>query len=125
MQLTKASLVESLLEAYEHTCDPLESVRLLQVIVDTMAVRPRVNLEATYFRDSYSEEIAVIRERLLLYKEVLEVQTRTERAQNLEARKFQELKLRKLTDFVEGSWKYDHAPTKVERIGTKEEQERG
>ena len=88
MQLTKASLVESLLEAYEHTCDPLESVRLLQVIVDTMAVRPRVNLEATYFRDSYSEEIAVTRERLLLYKEVLEVQTRTERAQNLEARKF-------------------------------------
>lgn len=73
LQLTKASLIETLLEAYEHTCDPLESVRILQVIVDTMAVRPRVNLDATYFRDSYSEEISVIRERLLLYKEVIEV----------------------------------------------------
>lgn len=78
--MTKASLIETLLEAYEHTCDPLESVRVLQVVVDTMAVRPRVNLEATYFRDSYTEEIALIRERHLLYKEVLEVQTRTERA---------------------------------------------
>jgi hypothetical protein len=88
LQLTKASLIESLLEAYEHTCDPLESVRVLQVIADTMAVRPRVNLEATYFRDSYRSEIAVMRERVKLYQEVLEIQTRTERAQNVEIRKF-------------------------------------
>ena len=29
LQLTKASLIESLVEVYEHTCDPLESVRVL------------------------------------------------------------------------------------------------
>jgi hypothetical protein len=67
LQLTKASLIESLVEVYEHTCDPLESIRVLQVIADTMAIRPRVNLEATYFRDSYKSEIGVIREKLLLY----------------------------------------------------------
>ena len=64
LQLTKASLVESLLEVYEHTCDPLESVRVLQEIADTLAVRPRVNLDATYFKDSYRSETAVIREKL-------------------------------------------------------------
>lgn len=30
-----------------------------------------------------------------------------------------------MTDYIEGKWKYAHAPTKVERVGTKEEQERG
>ena len=29
LQLAKIEVVELLLEAYEHTCDPLESVRLL------------------------------------------------------------------------------------------------
>ena len=53
LQLAKASLVETLMEVYEHTYDPLESVRVLQIIADTMAIRPRVNLDATYFQDSY------------------------------------------------------------------------
>jgi hypothetical protein len=30
-----------------------------------------------------------------------------------------------LTDYIDGKWKYGHQPTKVERVGTKEEQERG
>jgi hypothetical protein len=29
LQLTKIELVEILMEVYEHTCDPLESVRIL------------------------------------------------------------------------------------------------
>jgi hypothetical protein len=62
-QVMKAKHVECLLEAYNHVCDPLESVRLLQMIVDTMALRPRVNLEAQYFRDSYIAEREVMRER--------------------------------------------------------------
>ena len=45
-QAMKAKHIEGLLEAYNHVCDPLESVRLLQMIVDTMALRPRINLEA-------------------------------------------------------------------------------
>ena len=49
IQMAKASLVETLMEVYEHTYDPLESVRVLQIISDTMAIRPRMNLDATYF----------------------------------------------------------------------------
>ena len=49
VQMAKAALVETLMEVYEHTFDPLESVRVLQIIADTMAIRPRMNLDATYF----------------------------------------------------------------------------
>ena len=66
-------LVETLLQVYEHTSDPLESVRILQIIADTMALRPRINLDATYFRDSYAAEINVLREKLELYRELIHI----------------------------------------------------
>ena len=71
VQLRKIIIVEELLVAYEHVCDPLEAVRLLQVIVDTMATRPRLNLEATYFRDSYVCEVDVLKEKHMLFRELL------------------------------------------------------
>jgi len=76
------------MEVYEHTCDPLESVRIIQIVADTMALRPRVDLEATYFRDSYTSEIEVLKQKLLLYREVLDVQRRAERKENEGLRKF-------------------------------------
>ena len=88
LQLTKIMLVQALLEVYEHTCDPLECVRVLQIIADTMALRPRINLEATYFRDSYASEVKALTERLELYGEVIRVQRRTEQAKNEELRQF-------------------------------------
>jgi hypothetical protein len=68
----KAKHIEGLLEAYNHVCDPLESVRLLQMIVDTMALRPRINLEVKYFRDSYIAEREALRERQFLFREMLD-----------------------------------------------------
>jgi hypothetical protein len=50
-----------LIDVYENTCDPLESVRLIQIIADTMAVRPRINAEANYFKDSYESETEVVK----------------------------------------------------------------
>jgi hypothetical protein len=117
LQLTKVMLVETLLQVYEHTCDPLESVRLLQIVVDTMALRPRINLDATYFRDSYAAEIKVLKEKLELYREVLHIQRANELAENQEIRKFQELKLRKLMDFLDGKWVYSHEPKMTEKMG--------
>ena len=40
---------------------------------------------------------------------------------NESAKKFQELKVRKLTDFVHGKWTYRRDIKKVERVGTREE----
>lgn len=56
LQVQKVELIEILLQIYENTCDPLECVRMIQIISDVMAVRPRINLDATYFNDSYKLE---------------------------------------------------------------------
>ena len=52
----KVKLCMAHLECYEHIVDPLEQQRLMQIITDLMARRPRLNLQANYFRDSYAAE---------------------------------------------------------------------
>ena len=59
--MSKIKQVQMLIDVYENTCDPLESVRLIQIIADTMAVRPRINAEANYFKDSYESETEVVK----------------------------------------------------------------
>ena len=56
-QRAKLQLCLQYLEAYEHTCDTLEQQRLIQIVVDVMARRPRMNLQANHFKDSYRAEI--------------------------------------------------------------------
>ena len=57
------ALIEQFLEAYEHTCDNLEQARLVQIIVDIMGQRPRLNLECPYFKDSYKNEIDILKQK--------------------------------------------------------------
>lgn len=122
LQLRKIVVIEELLVAYEHTCDPLEAVRLLQVIVDTMASRPRLNLEAAYFRDSYVCEVDVLKEKNLLFRELLHFQKGLEKTKNRDERAFQELKMRKLHEHAQSSkWQYKREVRKIERLGTVEE----
>ena len=45
------------MECYEHVTDPLEQQRLMYIITDIMARRPRLNLNANYFVDAYDAEI--------------------------------------------------------------------
>ena len=80
LQVVKIELTEILLQVYEHCCDPLESVRVLQMIADTMAIRPRVNLDATYLKDSYTAEIECLRQKVALYTSILQLQVDTEKA---------------------------------------------
>lgn len=53
----KLDLSMTYLECLEHTCDPLDQQRIIQMINDLMAKRPRLNLAANFFKDSYSAEI--------------------------------------------------------------------
>jgi len=55
----------------------------------------------------------------------LNIQRRNEQEENEHVRRFQELKVRKLQDFLEGKWAYKYDPAKVERMGAKEEQVKG
>ncbi len=47
--------------------DLLEQQRLIQLIVDLMALRPRLNLNGTHFKDSYKVEV----EQLTLKNEII------------------------------------------------------
>ncbi len=59
-QFKKVRLVQVYMEAYEHISDPLEQQRLMQIVTDIMARRPRLNLQACYFLDSYAAELALL-----------------------------------------------------------------
>lgn len=65
-----------------------------------MAQRPRINLEATYFLDSYKSEVEVIKLKKILMKEIVNDQFKREDSLNKEIRDFQELKLRKIQDHI-------------------------
>jgi hypothetical protein len=72
-QFSKVKLIEKLLEAYEHIYDPLESVRCLQMIVDIMAQRPRLNMEASFYSDAYDSEIKVLEEKHRFFSDLIEL----------------------------------------------------
>ena len=56
-QRAKLQLALQYMECYDHTCDSLEQQRLIQIVVDLLAKRPRMNLAANHFKDSYRAEI--------------------------------------------------------------------
>lgn len=89
------------LEAYEHCHDPLELVRLTQVIADLMAQRPRLNVEGGYFVDSYRNEVQTLNEKTELLRELIDMQVDIEKAANEDFRGFAELKYRKIMECVE------------------------
>ena len=60
-QTAKMDVIYCYLECYEHTCDVLEQHRLIQLIIDLMARRPRLNLAANHFRESYKAEVACLK----------------------------------------------------------------
>lgn len=70
------------MEAYEHITDPLEQQRLMQIVTDLMARRPRLNLQASYFQDSYAAEIALLDKEHELVKMLLDTQITLEKVEN-------------------------------------------
>jgi hypothetical protein len=59
-QFKKVKLMQVYMECYEHITDPLEQQKLMQIITDIMSRRPRLNLTANYFKDSYKAESACL-----------------------------------------------------------------
>jgi len=67
-QEKKLDLVNAYLECYEHVSDILEQQRLIQAIVDEMALRPKLNLSGTNFKDSYTAEINALESKTKLIR---------------------------------------------------------
>ena len=53
-----------------------------------MAIRPKINLEATYFIDCYDSEKKALQERVDLYSDFMIFQKRFEEKENLDVKKF-------------------------------------
>eukprot|EP00698_Gefionella_okellyi_P023644 TRINITY_DN8133_c0_g1_i2.p1 TRINITY_DN8133_c0_g1~~TRINITY_DN8133_c0_g1_i2.p1 ORF type:complete len:2292 (-),score=619.73 TRINITY_DN8133_c0_g1_i2:5038-11871(-) len=56
-QEAKRKVVDCYLESYEHVCDPDNMARLATIINELLALRPRFDLTADYFMQSYASEI--------------------------------------------------------------------
>ena len=49
------------LDVYENTIDPVEQIELAQYMTTLMSIRPRFELEASYFINSYNSHIASLK----------------------------------------------------------------
>jgi hypothetical protein len=70
------------MECYEHISDPLEQQKLMQIITDIMARRPRFNLKASYFIDAYDGEIKLLKKQFELVKMLVDLQVTLEKTEN-------------------------------------------
>ena len=103
-QEEKLNLVQAYLECYEHSSDILEQQRLIQVIVDEMGRRPRLNLSATYFKDSYHTEIECIKAKTSLIRQLMKQLIKQEFKENNLIREYLETTYRLLHEQMEGKW---------------------
>ena len=111
--------IEKLLESYEHIYDPFESIRCLQMIVDVMSARPRLNMDASYYDDSYESETKLLQEKRKFFTQVISMQTEIEKEENKAAYDFQEMKVKRVSQTVCEEFKL-YELDKVQRIGSQE-----
>jgi hypothetical protein len=95
-QEEKLQLITAYLECYEHISDILEQQRVIQAIVDEMARRPRLNLSASHFRDSYEAEVNCLKVKTGLIREVMKMLMAAEFKENNRTREYIEKSYRML-----------------------------
>ena len=89
-QRAKLRLCLHYMECYDHTCDTLEQQRLIQIVVELMARRPRMNLAANHFKDSYRAEIDALETQAQIMKEFIRMQMDIEFKANTDIREILE-----------------------------------
>lgn len=105
----KVKLTMAYMECYEHVVDPLEQQRLMQVVIDIMARRPRLNLQANYFTDSYTAEFTCLDNQLELVKTLIKNQVKLEKTQNRMLQDSLALSYTLSNQYEENRWKYQDA----------------
>lgn len=103
-QKSKLRLVLQYMECYEHTCDTLEQQRLIQIVIDLMAKRPRMNLAANHFKDSYRAEIDALEYQISIIKEFIRMQMDVEFRANNDIREILEKTYRIIYEQIENQW---------------------
>lgn len=94
------------LECFEHTSDTLEQQRLVQMMVDEMAKRPKLNLSGTFFKDSYQAEIDCLTLKTKLVRDLIATLMDAERRENQSTREYLEQSYRMLYEHMKQQWEY-------------------
>lgn len=108
------------LECFEHVTDVLEQQRLIQMIVDLMALRPRYNLNGTHFRDAYRVESDQLRLKTEIVREVMRMQMQQEFEANNSIREYLERTYRLIMEQVENKWVYQKPETLDSEVKARE-----
>ena len=68
----KSQVILAYLDAFEHISDTLTQQRLMQIIVDIMAWRPKLELQRNwYFKQSYQAEIRYLHSLIKILKDIV------------------------------------------------------
>jgi hypothetical protein len=105
-QYAKIKLIEEFMKIYEHTIDIVEQQRLVQIMVDVMAKRPRLNTDSTHFIDSYRSEIEYFDNLREFINELSREQMKREKTISNDIKEHLELKYRKVNEHVNRDWEY-------------------
>ncbi len=119
-QFSKVGLIEQYMEIYEHSYDPLESMRILQIIADIIVARPRLNMEASMYCESYQAETEVLNEKRELLVEFMHMQKKHELKENQSVHNYIESKIIKYQENVDQYWAVKRESNKVRRVGSDE-----
>ena len=112
------------LECYEHIVDPLEQQRLMQVIIDIMSRRPRLNLQANYFKDSYEAELVCLDNQLELVKLLIKNQITLERTNNKMLQDSLQLSYTLCNQYEENRFKYQDAEELLQAVTNREKHDK-
>ncbi|CDW82479.1 UNKNOWN [Stylonychia lemnae] len=124
-QRAKLELALTYLECFEHTTDTLEQQRMVQVIIDLMALRPKLNLNGLHFKDSYRAEIENFQLQKQLIREVIRMQMESEFKQNNFIREYLERTYRVIMEMVENKFQYQRPETLDQEIRARENLQKG
>ena len=116
-QRSKLRLCMQYMECYEHTCDTLEQQRLIQIVIDLMAKRPRMNLAANHFKDSYRAEIDALEVQVGIMRDFIRMQMDIEFRANNDIREILEKTYRLVYEQIDNQWQeYPKADVEDEKM---------
>lgn len=104
------------LECYEHVCDPLEQQKLMQIITDIMARRPRLDLNASYFTDAYDAEITCLSKQFDLIRTIVDTQISLEKTEASRLQDSLDMSFFMSKKYSEARWSYQNAEDLLETI---------
>ena len=88
----------------------------MQVITDIMARRPRLNLQASYFKDAYAAESDCLEKQLELVKLLIDYQVSIEKTENKRLQDSLSLSYTLTNQYEQNRWKYQDAEALLSAI---------